>query len=85
VIVYRVVEPVDEFGDLLTLPEYLAGGAAESTRWAIRALLELADTADELDWRGDMRHLPSVATASDGTACLIVKQDDDGAAFLVSA
>jgi len=50
--------------------------------------LALADAADAVGWRGTMRHLPSVGalpTPPATTPYLIVKQDDNGATFVITA
>lgn len=86
--VYRLTEPIDEFDGLTPLPDWLAGASQHATRWALQAILALTDAADAVGWRGDMRHLPSVGalpTTPATTPYLIVKQDDNGATFLVTA
>ncbi len=45
-IVYRLTEPVDEFDGLAPLPDWLAGASPYATRWALQAILALADAAD---------------------------------------
>jgi hypothetical protein len=91
VFVYRLTEPVDEFDGLTPLPQYLhtdkTAGPAAATKWALQAVLALADAARDVGWRGDMRHLPSVgvlATPPGTTPYLLVKQDDNGATFIIS-
>jgi len=86
VIVYRLTEPVDEFDGLAPLPDWLAGASPYATRWALQAILALADAAPAVGWRGDMRHLPAVGvmpTPPTTTPYLVVKQDDNGATFIV--
>jgi hypothetical protein len=87
--VYRLAEPIDEFDGLTPLPDWLTGaGSAHATRWALQAVLALADAASAIGWRGDMRHLPSVGvipTPPGVTPYLVVKQDDNGVTFLVTA
>jgi len=88
VIVYRLTEPVDEFDGLTPLPDWLAGASPHATRWALQAILALADAADAVGWRGDMRHLPAVGvmpTPPATTPYLVVKQDDNGATFVITA
>jgi hypothetical protein len=87
--VYRLTEPIDAFDGLTPLPDWLAGpGGTYATRWALQAVLALADAASAIGWRGDMRHLPSVGvipTPPTVTPYLVVKQDDNGATFIVTA
>jgi hypothetical protein len=88
VYVYRLVEPLDEFDGLTSLPDWLAGASPGASRWALQAVLALADASSEVGWRGDMRHLPSVGvvlTPPGVTAYLVVKQDDNGVTFIVTA
>jgi hypothetical protein len=86
--VHRLTEPVDVFDGLTPLPDWLRNASDHEARWALQAVLALADAASDVGWRGDMRHLPSVGvllTPPDTTPYLVVKQDDDGATFLVTA
>jgi hypothetical protein len=86
--VYRLTEPIDEFDGLTPLPNWLSGAGPHATRWALQAILALADAADAVGWRGDLRHLPSVGalpTTPATTPYLIVKQDDNGATFIITA
>jgi hypothetical protein len=86
--VYRLTEPIDEFDGLTPLPDWLSDASPHATRWALQAILALADAADAVSWRGDMRHLPTVGvmlTPPTTTPYLIVKQDDNGATFVVTA
>ena len=88
VFVYRLAEPCDEFDGLTSLPDWLRGGSRAATCWALQAVLALADAGPEIGWRGDMRHLPSVGAVPippGATAYLVVKQDDNGATFVVTA
>jgi hypothetical protein len=51
----------------------------------LTGVLALQDAG--LGWDGEMRHLPSVGVPTAGTAtgpCLIVKQDNNGATFVIS-
>jgi hypothetical protein len=86
--VYRLTEPIDEFDGLTPLPDWLTGAASiPATRWALQAILALADAATTIGWRGDMRHLPSVGvvpTPPGTTPYLVVKQDDSGVTFVVT-
>jgi hypothetical protein len=86
--VYRLTEPIDVFDGLTPLPDWLGGASASATHWALQAVLALADAAPVVGWRGDMRHLPSVGvipTPPVVTPYLMVKQDDNGATFIVTA
>jgi hypothetical protein len=88
VFVYRLTEPIDEFDGLTPLPDWLKDASPHTTRWALQAVLALADAAPVVAWRGDMRHLPSVGVALSppGTApYLLVKQDDNGVTFVVTS
>lgn len=85
--VYRLPVPVDAFDGLTPLGRWLAGAGPGRTGWALAAVLALADAAADVGWRGDMRHLPLVGalpTQPAATPYLLVKQDDDGATFLVT-
>jgi hypothetical protein len=87
VFVYRLAEPLDEFDGLTSMPDWLRGGSQAATRWALQAVLALADAGPEIGWRGDMRHLPSVGavpTPPGVTAYLVVQQDDNGITFVVT-
>ncbi len=86
-IVYRLVTPIDEFDDLTTLPEWLRHATPEATAWSLQAVLALADAADYVGWRGDMRHLPSIAAPNSEADDLrmVIKQADNGATFVISA
>jgi hypothetical protein len=86
--VYRLTEPIDIFDGLTPLPDWLHGGSPHATRWALQAILALTDAGPAIGWRGDMRHLPSVGvlpTPPSVTPYLVVKQDDNGATFIVTA
>jgi hypothetical protein len=86
VIVYRLTVPIDEFEDFVPVTEWIRGGSPQDTAWILTAVLALQDA--RLGWDGEMRHLPSVGVPTDGTAqepYLIVKQDSNGATFVVSA
>ena len=53
----------------------------------MQAILALADAAPAVGWRGDMRHLPAVGVAltpPTTSPYLIIKQDDNGATFVVT-
>jgi hypothetical protein len=87
--VYRLTEPIDVFDGLTALPDWLTGtGSTHATRWALQAILALADAAPGVGWQGDMRHLPSVGVAPDppGVApYLVVKQNNNGDTFIITA
>lgn len=85
--VYRLTTPLDEFDDLVALTDWLHNASPAAVAWMLRAVLALRDAADQVGWRGDMRHLPSVSIPAIGTndaPHLVVKQDDNGATFVVS-
>ena len=85
--VYRLPEPIDEFDGLTPLSDWLSDASPQATSWALQAILALADAAPAVGWRGDMRHLPAVGvvlTPPSTTAYLVVKQDDNGATFVVT-
>jgi hypothetical protein len=89
--VYRLTEPVDDFDELIPLPDWIAADPAERTRWALQAVLALADAeaeaGTEVDWDGTMRHLPSVGAVlapPEAIPYLVVKQDNDGITFVIS-
>jgi len=85
--VYALTEPIDDFDALTPLPDWIAADPAPRTRWALQAVLALADTATPLRWDGDMRHLPSVGAVlapPDAVPYLVVKQDNNGTTFVVS-
>jgi hypothetical protein len=86
--VHRLTEPIDEFDGLASLSDWLRDGSPQATRWAMQAILALADAAHHVGWRGDMRHMPAVGalpTPPATTAYLVVKQNDNGATFLITA
>jgi len=86
--VYRLSEPIDIFDGLSPLPDWLAGASPHANRWALQAVLALADAGPTIGWRGDMRHLPSVGvipTPPAVTPYLVVKQDNNGDTFIVTA
>jgi hypothetical protein len=85
--VYRLTEPIDEFDGLTPLPDWLAGASAHATRWTLQAVLALADAGPAIGWQGDMRHLPSAGALPTPPATvpfLVVKQDDNGATFVIT-
>ena len=85
--VYRLSQPIDEFDGLTPLSDWLSNACPHATKWALQAILALADAADAAGWRGDMRHLPAVGvtlTPPGTTPYLVVKQDDNGATFVVT-
>jgi hypothetical protein len=85
--VYRLTEPIDVFDGLTSLPDWIRTGSAHASRWALQAILALADAAPAIGWQGDMRHLPSVGVAPDPpsvTPYLVVKQDNNGDTFIVT-
>jgi len=86
--VHRLAEPIDLFDGLTPLPEWLHDATPHATSWAIQALLALADAGPHIGWRGDMRHLPAIGalpTPPMATPFLVVKQDDNGTTFVVTA
>jgi hypothetical protein len=86
VIVYRLTVPIDEFDDFVPVTDWIRDGSPQETAWILTAVLALQDAG--LGWDGEMRHLPSVGVPTDGTIpepYLIVKQDNNGATFVVSA
>jgi hypothetical protein len=86
--VYRLTEPIDEFDGLTPLPDWLSVATTQAARWTLQAVLALADAAPAIGWRGDMRHLPSVGvmpTPPGVTPYLVVKQDNNGDTFIVTA
>jgi hypothetical protein len=87
VFVYRLTEPIDEFDGLTPLSDWLTDACPRATSWALTAILALVDAAPAVGWRGDMRHLPAVGvtlTPPGTTPYLVVKQDDNGATFVVT-
>lgn len=79
---------MDEFDGLTPLPAWLSDASPWATRWALQAVLALADAGPGVGWRGDMRHLPSVGvvlTLPGVTPYLVVKQDNNGDTFVVTA
>ena len=85
--VYALTEPIDIFDGLTPLPEWIIADPARRTRWALQAVLALADTATQVRWNGDMRHLPSVGATLTPPATspyLVVKQDNNGTTFIVA-
>ena len=86
-LVYALTEPIDVFDGLTPLPEWIIADPGPRTRWALQALLALADTATQVRWNGDMRHLPSVGmtlTPPGTSPYLVVKQDNNGTTFVVA-
>ncbi len=86
--VYALHEPIDCFDGLTPLPEWIAADPPQRTRWALQAVLALADAAPQVRWNGDMRHLPSAAATlmpPDAYPYLVVKQDNNGTTFVVSS
>lgn len=86
--VYRLSEPIDIFDGLTPLPDWLASASPHATRWALQAILALADAGPDVGWRGDMRHLPSAGALPTPPAAapfLVVKQDDNGVTFVITA
>jgi hypothetical protein len=86
--VYRLSEPIDIFDGLTPLPDWLAGACPQTTRWALQAVLALADAGPSIGWRGDMRHLPSAGALPTPPATmpfLVVKQDNNGDTFVITA
>jgi hypothetical protein len=56
--VYALSTPIDFFGGLAALPQWIASTRDEQAAWALRAVIALVDAADQVGWDGDMRHLP---------------------------
>jgi len=86
--IYRLVTPIDDFDDLMALPDWLRDAPPASIAWALQAVLALYDAAEQVGWRGDMRHLPSVGISPSGNdhgPHLVVKQYDNGATFIISS
>jgi hypothetical protein len=86
-LVYALTEPVDIFDGLTPLPQWIAENPVLHTRWALQAVLALADVAGQVRWSGDMRHLPSVGvtlTPPGTSPYLVVKQDNNGTTFVVA-
>ncbi len=86
--VYALHDPIDDFDALTPLPQWIADDPPRRTRWALQAVLALADTATQVRWDGDMRHQPSVGTAlvpPDACPYLVVKQDNNGTTFVITA
>jgi hypothetical protein len=86
-LVYRLTEPIDDFDGLTPLHRWLADDAPQRTAWVLAAVLALADATRSVGWRGDMRHLPMVGvlpTSPQTTPYLVVKQDDNGATFIIT-
>jgi hypothetical protein len=88
--IYRLVTPLDDFDDLVALPDWPRDASPASVAWVLQAVLALQDGAEHVGWRGDMRHLPSVGIPSgpagtDHVPHLVIKQDDNGATFIVSS
>lgn len=85
--VYALIEPIDDFDALTPLPEWIAADPDQRTHWTLRAVLALADTATQVRWDGDMRHLPSVGAVlapPETSPYLVIKQDNNGTTFVVS-
>jgi hypothetical protein len=86
--IYRLAEPVDLFDGLTPLPDWLKSAGPHETKWALQAVLALADAAATIGWAGEMRHLPSIGVAltpPGTTRYLIVKQDNNGDTFIITA
>jgi len=90
VFVYRLTVPIDDFDGLIPLGHWLTDPAPQRTArtgWVLTAVLALTDAADQVGWRGDVRHLPMVgvlSTSYQTTPYLVVEQDDDGATFIIT-
>jgi hypothetical protein len=85
--VYALHDPIDDFDALTPLPQWIAADPLPRTRWALQAVLALADTAAQVRWDGDMRHQPSVGAAlapPETFPYLVVKQDNNGTTFVIS-
>lgn len=86
-LIYRLTEPIDIFDGLTPLPQWLADASPHATRWAIQAILALADAGPAIGWDGDMRHLPSAGALPTPPAAapfLVVKQDNNGDTFIIT-
>src|SRR5262249_6237098 len=86
--VYALHDPIDDFDALTPLPQWIAADPLPRTRWTLQAVLALADTAAQVRWDGDMRHQPSVGATlapPETFPYLVVKQDNNGTTFVVSA
>lgn len=86
--VYRLTEPIDMYDGLMPLNDWLTGQHPSRTAWALQAVLALTDAATNIGWEGDMRHLPMVGglpTLGRTTPYLVIKQDNNGDTFVVSA
>jgi hypothetical protein len=84
VFVYRLATPIDEFDDLVPLPDWLREGSPESVAWMLQAVLAVQDAAAKVRWGGDMRHLPSVSVRADDGPYLVAKQNNNGDTFVIS-
>lgn len=85
--VYRLPEPIDLFDGLTPLHDWVGGQHPSRAAFALRAVLALADAAEQVGWRGDMRHLPMVGglpTPGRAMPYLAVKQHNNGDTFLIS-
>ncbi|WP_194894618.1 hypothetical protein [Catenulispora pinisilvae] len=85
--VYHLVDPLDDFGGLTALPDWLRNATPDNTAWVLQAVLALQTAAKEIGWEGEMRHLPWVGILDVGREpqrYLVVKQDNNGETFLVS-
>ena len=85
--VYELAEPLDDFDALTPLSDWIAADPVERTRWALQAVLALADAATQIRWEGEMRHLPSVGAVlipPEAVPYLVVKQDNNGTTFVIS-
>lgn len=83
--VYRLATPIDEFDDLVPLPDWLHDGSPASIAWMLQAVLALQDAAAKVRWDGDLRHLPSVSIRADDGPYLVAKQDNNGDTFVVTS
>lgn len=86
--VYRLTEPIDIFDGLTPLPQWLADASPQTTQWVLQAILALADAGPDIGWDGDMRHLPSAGALPTPPAAapfLVVKQDNNGDTFIITA
>jgi hypothetical protein len=72
---------------LTPLHDWLPNASPRATSWVLQAILARADAAPTVNWRGHMSHLTAVGvilTPPSTTPYLVVKQDDNGATFVVT-
>ncbi len=59
--VYALTEPIDVFDSLVPLPQWIAESPLARTRWALQAVLALADTAAQVRWKATCATYPRSA------------------------